>query len=43
MANDKKDDKASAPAKPLATQMFAAMIDGAADIAKGMMAVGRAG
>ena len=46
MANDKKaDQSASAPAeqaKPLATQMFAAMVDSAADIAKGMAAVGRA-
>jgi hypothetical protein len=46
MANDKKaDQSAPAPAeraKPLATQMFAAMVDSAADIAKGMAAVGRA-
>jgi DNA-binding protein HU-beta len=46
MANDKKADQSvSAPAeqaKPLATQMFAAIVDNAADIAKGMVAVGRA-
>jgi len=46
MEDDKKDDKpAVAPAestKPVATQMFAAMVDGAADIAKGMLAAGRA-
>ena len=46
MANDKKADQSApapaAQAKPLATQMFAAMVDSAADIAKGMAAVGRA-
>jgi len=39
MATDKKQ----APgAKPFAAQVFAAMVDGAADIAKGMVAAGRA-